>query len=145
MEKILLVYYSRSGNTKTMAHAILQGLQMNKTVDIDCVQVGMIHPKHVSEYTKIVMGCPASGTEQLEQADFEPFYHACKGYLKGKPVALFGSYGLGVGHWMKKWEERARKDGAIVFEEGFKCMLTPEGEILDDLVQFGKRFANYKP
>lgn len=145
MEKILLVYYSKSGNTKMMAHAILEGLEMKKSTDIDCVQVGMIHPKHVQEYAKIVMGCPASQTEQLEQEDFEPFYDACKEFIKGKPVALFGSYGLGVGHWMKKWEERARKDGAIVFEEGFICMNTPEGEILDELVCFGKRFAEYKP
>lgn len=144
MEKILLVYYSKSGNTKTMAHAILEGLSMNKSADIDCVQVGMIHPRHVEEYAKIAMGCPASGTEQLEQEDFEPFYNACKIYLKGKPLALFGSYSLGVGHWMKRWEERARKDGAIIFEDGFICMDMPEGEILDDLVLFGKRFADYK-
>lgn len=144
MEKILLVYYSKSGNTKKMAHAILEGLRMKKSADIDCIPVGMIHPKHVQEYSKVVMGCPASGTEQLEQEDFEPFYDACKSYISGKPVALFGSYGLGVGHWMKRWEERARKDGAIVFEEGFICMNTPETEMLDELVRFGKRFADFK-
>ncbi|TFG81647.1 MAG: flavodoxin [Erysipelotrichales bacterium] len=145
MEKILLVYYSNSGNTKAMAHAILEGLRKKKAVDIDCVQIGMIHPRHVGEYSKVVLGCPASGREQLEQDVFEPFYQACKEYLRNKPIALFGSYGLGVGHWMKKWEERARKDGAIVFEEGFVCLGFPEDEIYDDLVNFGKRFAEYQP
>ena len=144
MEKILLVYYSKSGHTKTMAQAVLEGLRMDKSADIQMIQVGMIHPTRIQEYSKIVMGCPASGTEQLEQADFEPFYQASKHFLRGKPVALFGSYGLGVGHWMKKWEDRVREDGAILFESGFICMEMPEGELLEDLVRFGKRFAAFK-
>ncbi len=145
MEKILLVYYSKSGNTKAMARAILEGLYLNKKVLVDFVPVGMIHPSHVREYAKVMLGCPASGKEELEREDFDPFYQACKTYLRDKPVALFGSYGLGVGHWMKSWEERARQDGAILFEEGFICIGRPEDEILDELVLFGKRFADYQP
>lgn len=144
MEKILLVYYSKSGHTKTMAHAVMEGLRMDKSADITMIPVGLIHPMRMQEYSKIVMGCPASGTEQLEQIDFEPFYQAGKQFLRGKPVALFGSYGLGVGHWMKKWEQRVKDDGALLFEHGFICMEMPEGEMLEDLVLFGKRFAAYK-
>jgi flavodoxin I len=144
MEKVLVVYYSRSGNTQAMAHAIAQGLAINKTLEVDVEPVGMIHPSHVAEYAKIIMGCPASGMEELQQEDFEPFYMACKAYLHDKPVALFGSYGMGVGHWMKRWEERVKEDGATLFEEGFICYRIPEGEMLEELMMFGKRFGAYK-
>ncbi len=143
MQKILMVYYSGGGNTKAMARAIKDGIAKNKNMDVECVQVGMIHPDRVGDYDKILLGCPASGMEELEPNHFEPFYEACKKHLRDKPVALFGSYGLGVGHWMKKWERRCILDGAILFDEGFICLGTPEGEMIDDLMDFGRRFSEF--
>lgn len=141
MEKILLVYFSGGGNTKAMADAIFTGLARNPKVVVDRFQVGMIRPNRIAEYDKVIMGCPASGIESLETDVFEPFYVASVPYLKNKPVALFGSYGLGAGRWMKKWENRVNQDGGILFDEGFICLLSPEGEIIEDLIDFGHRFS----
>lgn len=145
MEKILLVYFSGGGNTKAMADAIFKGLTKNHEVSVDRFQVGMIRPDRLQDYDKVLLGCPASGIESLEPEVFEPFYVASIPYLKNKPIALFGSYGLGVGRWMKKWENRVKQDGAILFEEGFICLQSPEGEIIDDLIAFGHRFSKFTP
>lgn len=37
----------------------------------------------------------------LEDTEFEPMFDGCKDALKGKNIALFGSYGWGDGEWMR--------------------------------------------
>lgn len=44
------------------------------------------------------------GAEQLEESEFEPMFTACRPGLRGKKIALFGSYGWGDGEWMRTWE-----------------------------------------
>ena len=56
----------------------------------------------------------AMGEEVLEEDSFEPMFSAIESSLKGKRVALFGSYGWGDGQWMRDWEDRCAADGAIV-------------------------------
>ena len=39
------------------------------------------------------------GAEQLEESEFEPMFTDCESSLRGKKIALFGSYGWGDGEW----------------------------------------------
>ena len=48
-----------------------------------------------------LLGCPAMGAEQLEEAEYQPMWDDVKGALSGKKIALFGSYGWGDGEWMR--------------------------------------------
>lgn len=63
----------------------------------------------------ILLGCPAMGSEELEDSVVEPFFTAIAPKLSGKKVGLFGSYGWGSGEWMDAWKQRAEDAGAIVF------------------------------
>ena len=65
-----------------------------------------------AHYAAIAFGCPSMGAEQLEESEFEPMFTACRPGLRGKKIALFGSYGWGDGEWMSPWEDTCRGDGA---------------------------------
>ena len=68
----------------------------------------------VEDYDALAFGCPSMGSEQLEDSEFEPMFNSCEGKLKGKKLALFGSYGWGDGEWMRNWEEQCASDGAVL-------------------------------
>jgi NAD(P)H dehydrogenase (quinone) len=57
MAKGIVIYYSRSGNTKTMAEIIAEG--MNKTgLPTECKPVDKVNPEQLLEYDAIVIGSP---------------------------------------------------------------------------------------
>lgn len=65
------------------------------------------------------------GAEQLEESEFEPMFTACRPGLRGKKIALFGSYGWGDGEWMRTWEADCRADGAQLLAERVICNEIP--------------------
>ena len=69
----------------------------------------------VAEYDAIAFGCPAMGDEVLEDTEFEPMFDGCKDALKGKNIALFGSYGWGDGEWMRNWKSPVKKQVQILY------------------------------
>ena len=64
--------------------------------------------------------------EALEKNTFEPFFEEIESRLKGKKVALFGSYGWGNGEWMRDWEDRIGHTGARLFDEGLMIKEFPD-------------------
>ena len=54
------------------------------------------------------------GAEELEDSVFEPFISEIESGLSGKKVVLFGSYDWGDGEWMRIWQERMEKAGAVI-------------------------------
>ncbi|MGP1519966.1 MAG: flavodoxin [Treponema sp.] len=141
MAKVAIVYWSGTGNTQAMAEAILEGLKAGGA-DASLFTVGEFDKGSLSSYDKIAFGCPAMGSEELEPDEFEPFYSSIEGELKGKNIALFGSYEWADGEWMKTWEERAKGVGANVFEgEGLIIYDKPDDEGIAKCKAFGERFA----
>ena len=122
MSKVCVIYWSGTGNTQTMAEAVARGAGVGATAceDFDAQTLG--------EYDAVAFGCPAMGDEELEEEVFGPVYEACKPYLSGKRVALFGSYGWGDGEWMRKWEQDCRDAGATLVCESVICRETPDDE-----------------
>ena len=57
------------------------------------------------------------GQENLEESEFEPMYQHLRLQLKGRMVALFGSYGWGDGEWMRNWEIDCLEAGAKLVSE----------------------------
>ena len=97
----------------------------------------------VAEYDAIAFGCPAMGDEVLEDTEFEPMFDGCKDALKGKNIALFGSYGWGDGEWMRDWEARMQQAGAnVIGGEGVICQETPDQEALEKCEELGKNLAD---
>lgn len=96
--KKIVVYWSGSGNTESIANKI--------AADLGCeaYSVSAIDAAEVASNDLIVFGCPAMGSEELEDSEFRPFYESVMSQAADKKIALFGSYGWGDGEWMRNWE-----------------------------------------
>ena len=141
MGKISVVYWSQSGNTLAMAAAIGEGITEagKEAVVTDISSVSMDDLQAASAFA---LGCPAMGAEVLEESEMEPFVAELEGNVKGKKIALFGSYGWGDGQWMRDWEERMISAGATVVNgEGLICQEAPDGDVISECESLGKQLA----
>lgn len=141
MKKTAVVYWSSTGNTEAMAQAVLEGMKEAGAEAVlltpDAVDVGAL-----AGMDAIAFGCPAMGSEVLEECEFEPMFSGCKNRLGGKSVGLFGSYGWGDGQWMRDWEERMTDAGATVLGgEGAICQEAPDGDAIASCIELGKQLA----
>lgn len=143
MNKTAVIYWSGTGNTKAMAKAVAGGLQQGGLADAELHMVDTFDPNQFAAYQKVAFGCPSMGAEVLEEGEFEPFFTAVESQLKGKKVALFGSYGWGDGEWMREWYERTAQTGAMIFNEGLILHETPDEAGLEQCRNLGKEFAAY--
>ncbi len=133
--KVAVIFWSGTGNTEKMAEAIA------KSANAELFNVSDFNGD-IAEYDRLAFGCPAMGAENLEESEFEPFFADVEGKLKGKSVALFGSYGWGDGEWMRNWVERAESAGAIVVGgEGLIANETPSDEDLENCKALGEKLV----
>jgi len=95
-----------------------------------------------NSFEAFALGCPAMGNEVLEETEMEPFVqHLESQNLQGLPVALFGSYDWGDGQWMRDWEERMKKMGIRLIQEGLIIQGNPDQAGLDQCRELGKQLA----
>lgn len=141
MEKIAVIYWSGTGNTKIMADAVAAGIK-DGGYKPEVFEVTEFKG-NIADYSKLALGCPSMGDEVLEECDFEPFFESIEGDLKGKKIALFGSYGWGDGKWMRDWEERAAQDGASVYDEGLIVNGMPDSDGKEQCTALGKGLAGF--
>ena len=127
MSKIAVVYWSSTGNTEAMANAVAEGAK-NAGADVSVYTATDFTASMMDDFDAIAFGCPSMGAEQLEESEFEPMFQDCESKLKGKKIALFGSYGWGDGEWMRNWEDTCRNDGANVVCDSVICQDAPEDE-----------------
>lgn len=141
MDKIYVVYWSQSGNTQAMAEAIGKGVaQAGKEAAV--IHVGDALVEEIKNAKCLALGCPAMGAEVLEEMEMEPFVSDIEGFLAGKTVALFGSYGWGDGQWMRDWTDRMNECGAKVLNgEGLICHEMPDEDMLLECKELGKQLA----
>ncbi len=141
MSKIVVAYYSATGNCQAMAEEIAKGAQA-AGAEVDLVNIDQTSADEVSGYDVIALGCSSYGDEVLEEYEFQPFYDELEPALDGKKVALFGSYDWGNGEWMKDWEDNARNAGAqLVNDEGLIANLYPNEEALAKCFALGEALA----
>ena len=127
--KTAVVYWSGTGNTEAMARAVAEGMTAAGAEAV-LLTPAEVAPGELNAYAAIAFGCPAMGSEVLEEMEFQPMFDACKRSLGGKRAALFGSYGWGDGQWMRDWVERAQGDGAQVLNgEGLICNEAPDDDV----------------
>lgn len=126
MKKVAVVFWSGTGNTEAMANAVKQGAGAGA----ELFTASEFGPNDVSKYDAFAFGCPAMGSEQLEDGEFEPMFDSVKNSLSGKSVALFGSYGWGSGDWMRTWEEDCLAAGVILACDSVICNDAPDDEAI---------------
>ena len=94
MPKVLIIYYSRTGNTEAMAKAVEEGVR-SEGLDVQCTVVNDVSVKELLEYEGIVIGSPTYyGTMAGEiklLLDKSVKYH---GKLAGKVGGAFSSSGI---------------------------------------------------
>jgi len=143
MSKVLITYWSGTGNTEKMAQLITEGAKA-KGADVDCKAISQVDVDTALGYDILAIGSPSMGAEVLEEGEIEPFVEAIEGKLSGRKLGIFGSYGWGDGEWMRNWTERMQQAGANLLDgEGFMVHETPEGEDAEKCKAFGERLAGF--
>ena len=134
--KNIVVYYSMTGNTESMAKKIAS------LVNAKCVSYDEVTVDDVLEYDNIVLGCPAMGSEELAD-EFKPLSDEILAKASGHKIFLFGSYGWGDGEWMRDWTTRMEAAGATVLNgEGLICHETPDEDGLNACRELGRQLAD---
>lgn len=141
MSRIIVAYWTQTGNTGIMAEAVGQGItETGKEAAV--MEISSVNMEDLKEASVFALGCPAMGAEVLEEGEMEPFVMEVEGFAAGKKIGLFGSYGWGDGQWMRDWEERMTNAGAIVVgREGVIAHETPDEGALKACKELGKELA----
>ncbi len=127
MSKAAIVYWSGTGNTEAMAQAVQKGAQKAGAF-AELFQISSFDAAKAAGYDAFAFGCPAMGSEELEDSEFAPGFEAVKGALAGKKVVLFGSYGWGEGDWMRAWEADCAASGISLAAESVICNDAPDDD-----------------
>lgn len=140
MSKAAVVYWSGTGNTEEMANQVAAGAKA-AGADVSVFTSADFNAEMIGQFDAIAFGCPSMGAEELEETEFAPMFDACEPKLRGKKVALFGSYGWGDGEWMRSWEKDCDDAGINLVCESVICQETPDGDTLEACRAMGKLLA----
>ena len=140
MSKVAVVYWSGTGNTEAMADAVAKGARA-AGASAEIFSASDFSAAKAAGFDAFALGCPAMGSESLEDSEFEPMFEDCKGALRGKIIALFGSYGWGDGQWMRDWEDRCNAVGARLVCESVMANNAPGADDLDACKSLGAALA----
>lgn len=138
MSKVVVAYWSGTGNTEMMAAAVGEGIN---AAGGEAVVVAMedCNAADLKDCDAFALGCPAMGAEELEDTVVEPFVSEVEGFVSGKKVALFGSYDWGDGEWMRIWTQRMQDAGAVIASgEGLICNNEPDDEAKENCKKLGQ-------
>lgn len=142
MSKIIVAYWSQTGNTQAMAEAVGEGIVAagKEAAVLEISQVSLDDLKAASAFA---LGCPSMGDEVLEEDEMAPFVSQVEAFAAGKKIGLFGSYGWGDGQWMRDWCERMVNAGAVVVNgEGVITQDSPDSDAQENCRNLGKALAN---
>jgi NAD(P)H dehydrogenase (quinone) len=94
-KKVLILYYSKSGNTKKMAKAIAEAMKSD-AINVTVKDVRKFNVSSLPDYDGIVLGSPtyfSSMAWQVKKAIDESIVHHSGRKLKGKVAGIFTSAG----------------------------------------------------
>jgi flavodoxin I len=140
MSKILVLYYSRSGNTEKMAKAVAEGAKNAGNPDVELNY--HVDTEDLSSFDAILLGAPTYHHDM--PIDMKNLFEeaAAKGIsLRGKVGAAFGSYG---------WSGEAPKLLLEIMKNKFEMQVTeppllakyvPDEKTLATCRDFGKRVS----
>ena len=71
--KTAVVYWSGTGNTEAMARAVAEGMTAAGAEAV-LLTPDQVQPGDLNTYGAIAFGCPAMGSEVLEEMEFQPMF-----------------------------------------------------------------------
>lgn len=140
--KASIIFWSGTGNTKTMAEFLAKGIAEGNG-EVTLKEVSEASIEDVKNCDVLLLGSPAMGDEVIEEGEMEPFVEEISGEVSGKKLVLFGSYGWGTGEWMNIWEERMEGLGAELIEREVIVNESPEGDDEKKLIDIGLKISKY--
>lgn len=73
MGKIAIIYWSGTGNTEAMAKCIVEGAK-DAGAEVELMGPAEFSAACFSEFSAVAFGCLATGSEVLEESDFDPMF-----------------------------------------------------------------------
>ncbi|MGP1413797.1 MAG: flavodoxin domain-containing protein [Bacillales bacterium] len=137
MKKIAVIYWTGTGNTKSMADIVCNSLE-NLSVEYKLYEASEFNSSLIEEYDGFAFGCPAMGAEVLEESEFQPMWDEVKDKLANKKTFLFGSWGWGDGEYMIYWENEAKDLGINLSYKSITCMGEPDDSVKEELENAAK-------
>jgi flavorubredoxin len=140
MSKILVLYYSRSGNTEKMAKAVAEGAKNAGNMEVELNY--HVEADELDKFDAIVLGTPTYHHDM--PIDMKKLFEEAAEKninLKGKVGAAFGSYG---------WSGEAPKLLLEIMKNRFEMQVTeppllakyvPDEKMLGMCRDFGKRVS----
>ena len=140
MTKILILYYSRTGNTEKMAKAVAEGAKTVPKVEVELNYY--VAPETLSNFDAILVGIPTyhhNMTVDMKMLLEEAAVRNVN--LKGKIGASFGSYGWSGEAPKLVLEIMKNKFEMQVIEPPLLIRYTPDQTGLEKCKEFGKKIA----
>ena len=140
MSKILVLYYSRTGNTTKMAEAIVEGTKSVANTEVELSY--HVDAEDLSGYDAILVGTPTYN--HAIPIEMEKLFEdaAAKGIsLKDKVGGAFGSYGWSGEAPKFLLEIMKNKFEMQVTEPPLLAMYVPDEKTLDKCREMGKRVS----
>jgi len=140
MPKILVLYYSRTGNTEKMAKAVAEGAKLVQGVEVTLNYY--VSPEELAGFDAILVGAatyhhdmPVSFKRLVEEAAVKNVN------LKGKVGAAFGSYGWSGEAGKLVIEIMKNKFEMNVTEQPLPIKYEPDQASIQKCKELGKRIA----
>ena len=138
--KILVLYYSRTGNTEKMAKAVVEGAKSVGNMEVELSY--HVDAEDLSGFDAIIVGAPTYNHEM--PLDMERLFEdaAMEGLsLKDKVGAAFGSYGWSGEAPKYLLEIMKNKFEMRVVEQPLLSNYVPDEKTLDKCRDLGKRVS----
>ena len=94
--KTAVVYWSGTGNTEAMAKAVADGMTAAGAEAV-LLTPDKVQPGDLNAYDAIAFGCPAMGSEVLEEMEFQPMFDAASVRRCSAPTAGATASGCAAG------------------------------------------------
>jgi flavorubredoxin len=140
MAKILIRYYSRTGNTEKMAKAVAEGAKTVPKVEVELNYY--VAPETLSDFDAILVGIPTYHHDMT--VDIKMLFEEAavrNVNLKGKIGASFGSYGWSGEAPKLVLEIMKNKFEIQIIEPPLLIRYTPDQTGLEKCKEFGKKIA----
>lgn len=144
MPKALIVYYSRTGHTESMAMAIAEGMRSVEGVEVVVKRAEDTTNRDLLEADAIILGSPtyfrlpAWPIKKLIDESIDVY-----GLLRGKLGGVFTSTGSRYGGiiCLKALKDMLEEHGIEVIDEGVIAIEKPNEEELQKCKEYGVRIA----
>lgn len=141
--RLFIAYVSAYHNTGTIAEKIAEGVRLAGQIDVDLCDIEKMDlatlEQKITRASAIMVGCPTFSQNVLLPV-YQLFAVVNPIRDRNKLAAAFGSYGWS-GEGAKIMTSAMANLKLRIFDEGLMVKFTPHNEVLDQCVDYGKRFG----